>query len=305
MTDVDLAVVAGLTPVQQRTLAALRRDPSAEPIDSSAVSELRTDALEALDGLADRLGVAELVVNKHAIASVLACETNHLLPDDFTWTPARARGQVSHKAIQLLLHWRGEPTPTDVVDDALARLADEEHGLGDYVAGLDAAEEAELRSQAVDRVTKFVECFPPLDRRSHPVTEALAQFPAVGALRLRAKVDLVLGRPSGAEARKVLVDLKSGQIVTRHRDDLRFYALVMTLRDEVPPRKLASFSLDAGAAVIEDVTPTVLRSALHRTLEAIERMVELRFEGRPAQVTAGPTCRWCALLDDCPTGRGA
>ena len=66
-------------------------------------------------------------------------------------------------------------------------------------------------------MTKFVECFPPLDRRWHPMTEASAQYPIAGPIVLQARVDLVIGRPNGAEPRKVIVDLKSGRIIDRHR----------------------------------------------------------------------------------------
>src|SRR5262245_17866854 len=213
----------GLTPVQRRTLDALKRTGPPLVFDAELVAELRHDIDSALAELGSRLDTAELFVTKHAIASVLDCEAHHLAPDPFTWTPARARGQVSHKAIQLLLNWRGEPTPADLVDEALARLADEPTRLGDYVAALAGGGEADLRGQAVERVTKFLECFPPLDRRWHPMTEAAAQYPLDGPIVLRARVDLVIGRPAGQESRKVIIDLKSGRIVPRHRDDLRFY----------------------------------------------------------------------------------
>jgi hypothetical protein len=305
--DPEAAVPAGngLTPVQQRTLDALRRAGPPVVFDPDFVAELRHDTDSALADLGGRLDATELYVTKHAVASVLDCEAHHLAPDPFTWTPARARGQVSHKAIQLLLNWRGEPTPADLVDEALARLADEPTRLGDYVAGLGRGGEADLRGQAVDRVTKFLECFPPLDRRWHPMTEAAAQYPIHGPIVLRARVDLVVGRPAGPESRKVIVDLKSGRIVSRHRDDLRFYSLVETLCRDVPPRKLATFSLDSGSAVVEDVTTTALRSALRRTLDAIERMVELRVERREPMRTPGVSCRWCPLLDECEPGRAS
>lgn len=301
----DPPMVAGLTPTQQRTLAALRRSEQDPLFDDELIGELHADAVSALDELSTRLDARALVVTKHHVATVLACEAHHLAPDDFSWSPARAKGSVAHKAIQLLLNWRGEPAPADVVDEALARLADEERGIGDYVAGLASGEAADLRGQSVDLVTKFVECFPPLDRRWHPVTEAAAQFPVDGSIVLRARVDLVIGKPQGALARKVIVDLKSGRVVDRHRQDLRFYALVETLCRRVPPRRLASFSLDAGTAVVEDVTPALLRSTLRRTLDAVERMVELRAEGRPATATAGPMCRWCRLLPACAVGQVA
>lgn len=273
--------------------------------DDELMTELRTDAEDGLTLLSERLGRSELVVTKHTIATVLDCETRHLAPDDFSWSPARARGTVTHKAIQLLLNWRGAPVPLDVVDEALARLADEERSIGDYIAGLGPGEEAELRGQTLELLTKFIECFPPLDPRAHPMTETSIRFPVDGPIVLRARVDLVIGRPHGTEARKVIIDLKTGRVLDRHRQDLRFYALVETLCRGVSPRKLASFSLDAGIAVVEEVTPALLRSTLRRTLDAIERMVELRVEGRPATTTAGPSCRWCQLLEGCAPGRAS
>ena len=319
MTDEQSAPSGGgLTPVQQRTLDALRRTEPPVVFDPDFIAELRADTQAALADLGERLlhgdgddgghgqgHATGLFVTKHGIAGVLACEAHYLAPDDFAWSPARARGQVSHKAIQLLLNWRGEPTPADLVDEALARLADEPHKLGDYVAGLGPGDEADLRGQAVERVTKFLECFPPLDRRWHPMTEASAQYPLDGPIVLRARVDLVIGRPVARESRKVIIDLKSGRIMPRHREDLRFYALVETLCRDVPPRKLATFSLDSGAAVVEDVVSAHLRSALRRTLDAIERMIELRVERRDPQRTPGVSCRWCPLLDECEPGRAS
>ena len=119
------------------------------------------------------------------------------------------------------------------------------------------------------------------------MTEAQIRWPLGGPITLRAKADIVIGRPSGLESRKVLIDLKSGGISTRHREDLRYYALVETLVREVPPRMVASFSLEAGEAVVETVSEGMLRSSLRRTLDAIKRMVELQVEGRaPAPVPA-------------------
>ena len=110
---------------------------------------------------------------------------------------------------------------------------------------------------------------------------------------LRAKADIVIGRPAGNESRKVLIDLKSGRISHRHREDLRYYALVETLVREVPPRMVASFSLEAGDAVVEHVTEGMLRSSLRRTLDAIERMIELQVEGRPPRAEPSAGCYRC------------
>ena len=209
MTDVAAAPggLGSLTPVQLRTLAALRRTEPPVVFDPDFVAELRHDAETGLGELATRLAAGDgdpdgrdLWVSKHQVAGVLGCEAQHLAPDPFTWTPACARGQVAHRAIQLSVHWRGDPTPMDLVDDAMARLMDAERGLGEWIAGLEAGEEADLRGQAVERVTKFVECFPPLDRRANPTTEARAQWPATGPIQLTGKVDLRSGSRKGARA---------------------------------------------------------------------------------------------------------
>ena len=125
------------------------------------------------------------------------------------------------------------------------------------------------------------------------------RWPVDGPILLRAKADIVIGRAAGAESRKVLIDLKSGRIYDRHREDLRFYALVETLAREVPPRMVASFSLEAGEAVVDDVSEGMLRTSLRRTLDAIERMIELH--GRGPAAAAAPS----AVLLPLPRARRA
>jgi hypothetical protein len=286
-----------LTPAQQRTLDALRRtDDLPLVFDRGFVRELRADATDGLGELAERLGTGSLAVNKFNVAQVLACEAHFVEQEPFAWAPAIACGKVAHKAIELQLNWRGEPTPADVVDDALARLADDESSFGDWVASLSPGDEADLRGRAIARVTQFVDCFPPLRGTWHPVTEAQVRWPVDGPIMLRAKADIVIGRSAGDESRKVLIDLKSGRIHDRHREDLRFYALVETLVREVPPRAVASFSLEAGEAVVDQVGEAMLRTSLRRTLDAVERMVELTMEGRLPRPGSGGGCFRCRQL---------
>lgn len=292
-----------LTPLQRRTLDALRRAPEPVVFDREFVAELTEEARNALATLGERVGDHQLVVHKRLLSAIFGCEAQAVENEPFTWNPQLAHGQVAHRAIQLLLTWRGEPAPLDLVDDAVARLVDEDTSLGNWLAGLSGADEADLRGFAVDRVTKFMECFPPLDPRSHPTTESRIRWPADGPVVLAGKVDLVMGRGVGDESRKVLVDLKSGRTSPQHRDDLRFYALVETLRTGLPPRKVASFYLDAGHADVEDVTESVLRTAMRRTLDGVRTIVELTVEGRDPVKRPGPACRWCPLRGECDEGR--
>lgn len=295
--------IASLSPLQLKTLALLRRGDDPIVFDEAIVASIRADIDEAFVDFHERLGQDSIFISKHWIASVLGCEVQHMLEDSFSWSPAVAGGQVAHRAIQLMLNWRGDPIPADLVDEAIARLADNDTTLGDWIAGLSEADLSDLRGTAVDKVIKFQECFPPLDKRSAPTTESSVRWPLDGPIVLSGKVDLTLGRPSGAESRKVIIDLKTGWVSPKHREDLRFYALVETLRTQVPPRKLASFYLDAGEPVVEDVTEGVLRTATRRLLDAINAEIELRFEGREPVKRPGRSCRWCPLQPECAEGR--
>jgi len=301
MTGTDGA--GDLTPLQRKTLALLRR--GAEPIvfDPEFVAELRADVDEAFEGFYDRLGSNSIYISKHRLSSVLGCEAQHVAPDDFAWSAAIAGGQVAHRGVQLLVNWRGDPVPADVIDEAMARLADDDSSLGDWIEGLSEADAADLRGFAVDKLIKFQECFPPLDRRSAPTVESSVRWPVEGSIVLSGKVDLILGRPAGAESRKVIIDLKTGWASPRHREDLRFYALVETLRTQVPPRKIASFYLDAGEPVVEDVTEAVLRTATRRMLDAVNAEIELGVEGREPVKRPGTSCRWCPLQAECDEGQ--
>ena len=295
--------------MQQRTLDLLGRTGTPVVFDPGVIAELRADFRDGLAELVDRLpdppgdGAPIVVVTKHDLGEVFTCEAKWSAPDDFSWSSAKARGQVAHKAIQLLIHWRGEIIPITVVDDAIERLAEDDRGLGQWLATLSPGDAADLRGRAVEHVTKFLECFPPLDPRWRPVTEATAQYPISGPIVMRARIDLTLGVPRGGESRKVIVDLKTGRLLQRHREDLRFYALIEALVRDVPPRLLASYSLDSAAAETEEVTIDVLRSTLRRTLDGVERMIELRFESRPPTRTPSAACRWCPCRNSCEVGR--
>ncbi len=305
--DVVTTPAEALSPVQQRTLDVLRRSGDPVVFDESFVSEMRTEMRIALDDFAGRLDDGDVVfVSKHRIASVLDCEEHHLQPDEFEWTAANAKGTVAHRAIELLLSWpkhRSEPSPIDLVDEALERMAGENRGISQWVNSLSAADEADVRGQTTVRVTQFLENFPPLRKQWAPVTEASIRWPGSGPITLSGKVDLLFGRPQGRESRKVIIDLKTGRPNVRHRQDLGFYAVLETLVREIPPRKVATFYLDAAEAHADDVSEPMLTSAVRRTLDGINAMIELETEGRPPVRRPGASCRWCPISDSCEEGQ--
>jgi CRISPR/Cas system-associated exonuclease Cas4 (RecB family) len=298
------AVTSPLTPVQQRTLDLLRRTGDPVEFDAEFVAALRADLHAGLTELEDRLEPDDtLWVSKHHIDRVLTCEASWAAPDAFEWTPANARGKIAHRAIQLSVHWPGDTDPMSLVSEAVSRMESEERGLSDWLAGLGPADVADLRGRSVEHVTKFLECFPRLEAAWIPVTESRMQYPREGRIVLSARVDLTLGKTVGRESRKVIVDVKTGRIHSRHREDLRFYALLETLTRDIPPRLLVTYSLDSGSADREETTTALLRSTLRRTLDAIERMVEVRHEEREPKRVPTVACRWCTLRESCDPGR--
>jgi len=297
---VQVPASPSLTPAQERTLALLRRSDEPLVFSESLVNELREEMTEALTQFHSRLGDTTLFISKGRLSNVHGCEGKFLAPDEFRWTAAIAKGQVAHKAIQQMMNWRGEPTPSELVDDAIARLVDDDRDLGRWVAGLSNGDEADLRGRAIEHVNKFVETFPPLDPRSNPATESSSRWPVEGPIVFSSRADLVMGKPEGRESRKLIIDLKTGWVSPLHREDLRFYALIETLVRDVPPRKLATFYLDSAHAMVEDVTEGLLRSALRRTLDGVHAIIELQVEGREPVLRPGTHCRWCTLRYECP-----
>jgi hypothetical protein len=298
----------GLNPAQADLLAALGARPDERPaFDPRIGPELRSGLEERLAPHLAALPEGEvLFISKHSIGSVLGCEGKYVAEatQPFEWTVPTATGTVAHKAIELSVHWRGDPVPGLLVDEALAALIDGERNLAPFLGQLGEAERAELRSRATERVTMFAECFPPLESRWRPVTEARLRADLCGdRVALTGKVDLTVGRADGVRAGKVLLDLKTGRLMPSHQDDLRFYALLETLRIGTPPRALASYYLDAGRLQVELVNERLLVTAAERVVGAAAAMLDLRVNGRVPELKAGPPCNWCPALDGCATGQ--
>jgi len=293
---------ASLTPTQQRLLGQLKRTPEPLIFDEGFIDGLIAKARAGFADLSAQLGGERIWVSKYFVAQALACEARHLAPSDFSWTPSTARGFVAHKAVELYSHWQGSPVLADVVDEALARLADEASHRGDFVAGLSEADRAELRGASLERLTRFVQDYPPFDWRAEPITEAAGKWKASECIELTGRAVLVMGRPEGRISTRLIVDFKTGNRSPQHRDDLRFYALEETLQRQVPPRKLATYYFDYAEADVEDVTPGLLESALKRALGAVARHAELISGEREPVLRPSYSCRWCPLLSECNTG---
>jgi hypothetical protein len=304
----DLYQAPRLNPAQQALTDELGARRDERPSFRDDLREhLRHELEETLAPLLSDVKEPPLFVSKRDLAMIHGCEARFVAEQDieFAWTPAMARGSVAHKAIELSVAWRGTPTPLDLVEGAMGRLEHDERSIGAYIRTLSEAERADLVGQANDFVAAFLETFPPLRRPWRPVAESRVRAELCeGNLALSGRVDLSLGQPEGNVAGKVLFDLKTGRPSPGHREDLRFYALLETLKSGVPPRLLVNYYLESGDAHNEAVTEDVLWTAAQRMVDAVDKIMALTGPGsRPADTSPSPGCRWCPGLGSCTDGR--
>lgn len=292
---------------QQDVIDQLGSSPDGRPeFPPDLRHHLRAELTEQLQPVVDLLGGDEqLNINKHDLNQVHGCEVRFLAQDGapFVVNVPIAVGSVAHKAVELSVHWPVPAEPLDLVDEAIARLTESDQWLADWLQTCSEADRAELRGAANERVVKFMECWPPLKAGWRPATEStLSTELCDDRVKLRGKVDLSLGRSVGQRAGKVIVDFKTGGFSRTHYDDLRFYALIETLRLGTPPRRLASYYLDSARMRAEDVTVGLLEAAAARTVDGAATMVELRQGRRPPEARPSFSCRWCDQLPVCEPG---
>lgn len=293
-----------LNPLQHEVLMSLRIPDGWHPLDPHVVAGVEQQLADALAPLKGRFTREKpLRVNKHALSTVHGCEKHHVAQknEPFAWTVNTVRGTIVHKAIELLLNWDGPVTPADIVDEAIASIAENpRERASDFLDQLPAADMAELKGVVVGAVTNFVDCFPPIKRTWRPLVEYTALYSLFdNSVQFNTRMDLVLGRAGS----RVIIDLKTGRITPTHREDLRFYALVETLRSRQPPRILGSYSLDAARLEEEEVTEGVLQAAVRRTADGAIAIAQLELGDRTPEVRPGVQCRWCPVADSCEEGQ--
>lgn len=296
-----------LNPAQQAVLDLLGARPEERPtFDKNLRIELKAELETELGWLADVIPDGEdLYVSKRALAQVMACESKYLadLEQDFEWSIPAARGTLTHKAVELSIHWRREVVPLELVDEVFAKLEFSDDKLAYWYQGLDDTDRAELRSEVNNRLVAFLECWPPLKQGWRPAVESAVRVELVQSkVILSGKTDLALGRANGNQAGKVIVDLKTGTSSPVHRDDLRFYALLDAIRVGTPPRMVASYYLDRGEFTPEAVTTGVLEATVARVSDAVGRIAAVRYGGADPTTQPGPGCRWCPKLAQCEPG---
>ena len=299
---------SGLNPAQEAVLKQLGSSRDERPVFSEDLGYHIRGALEtAVEPYLSALPPDEdIFFAKHELGQIHGCQTKYLADRDneFEWAVNIARGSVVHKAVELAMNWRKEIEPSVLIDEALARYEQDSGSLGYWLQGCSEVERAELRSESLDAFSKYLECWPPLRPAWRPVSESRLRAELCGRrFILSGRADLTLGTAEGFRAGKVIIDLKTGGFAPLHVEDLRFYALIETLRIGVPPRLLATYHLDSAQLSPEEVTEDLLMATVARVVDAVEKFVSLIYEEKEPKNVAGPQCRWCSLSESCATGQ--
>jgi hypothetical protein len=291
-----------LTPAQQRTLDGLigRQAPPPLPADTAMRLRDRLEAAVAGLELAEPLWIWKRLLTDHAkcegmFAAVLAGEG-----EPFAHSLQTAAGALFHRSIQLDTQSERGADVRSVVERAAARQAEDDGSFGGYWQELDVLGRGELLSEAAQGLALFRERFPPFDRRWQPVPEQrLRVLLGGGAVTLTGRVDLMLGR-----TQRLLIDFKTGDARPEHAEDMRFYALLLTLSFGVAPYRVATVFLESGEWQLEDVDGVVLDHAADRVIAAA-RTAAAATSGRTVPLNPGAWCRWCPRALTCPSSTAA
>jgi PD-(D/E)XK nuclease superfamily len=208
----------------------------------------------------------------------------------FEHSPKSAAGVLLHRAVEVEVGARDGLGPHEIAEIAADRLVEREERFAEYWNG-------------------FQGSFPPLKalrRELTPISEMPVKAELLGgALILSGRIDLVLGAPDKLEptrATRLAIDLKTGNAYPEYPEDLRYYALLLTLRFGVPPYRVASLFLESGEWQAEDVGEHALQHAADRVIAAARGAAAL-WNGRQPALTPGVYCGWCPRAETCPAAQ--
>jgi hypothetical protein len=311
---ISTMVAMSLTPVQEQTLSGLMASEGPRPTFARDLPGRLTALLQSLtaSAVSSMPEGGRVVLSKTGLTNLHArCEGLYVATvvgeGTFEFSLPLAVGNLVHKAIEADVVGERLPEP-DLVGKALSRLRAGDSVFDSFVESLDEIEQSELRGEAIRQVTLFRATLPPLQKSWAPIPELRVRHELLaGRLLLTGTIDLSLGRPrdeAPMEARRLFIELKTGIERPEYVDDLRFYALVATLRFGVPPFRVATLFLEDGSYRQEDVTEDLLEAAARRAAAAATKHVSLLNGGNPL-LRPGPWCSWCPRHDTCPEAEAA
>lgn len=296
-----------LTPGQRRLLEELLAvDAPRPPVEPGLAPRLRRRVEEGIAPALELIPDGEVLrLNKTALAA-LSCDGRFLEHRDaaFAWRPEMFRGKLAHRAIELDWQTDRRHPPDLLVERAWLDLT-LDHGSEQFLATLDPMEVRVLRREAEQIASDFRDTWPPIPsvwgaRLEMPVAATFGD----GVVQVRGKTDLTLGRVRPDRRQMIVVDLKTGwRRPLPDRQDLRLYALLLTLKHGVAPFRLATYYVSESAWDVEDVSVEVLEAAVRQLVDGVVAAARLVFARPPEselRLRPGAYCSWCPRAGRCP-----
>jgi len=155
-------------------------------------------------------------------------------------------------------------------------------------------------SGVIEDVSNLYERFKTLRAEGFAGAEVVLQSEPSDGVVLRGSVDAVFDDEVGVR----LVDWKTGSLGDPDAQ-LAFYALLWAIeRDEIPAR-IEAVSLKTGERSESVPSRALIDDTAGRAAQAVDELRSAWVSGGSLDQIAGPWCRWCPLLDECPEGRTA
>lgn len=203
------------------------------------------------------------------------------------------KGALTHRLIRRRLE--GGP-----IDD-LAQACREEigQGLNNKLVAIGVNSPSKLRP-LIEEASELLRRFEAVPVDGFRFAEVSLDVPASEGVRLVGRIDAVFDHEGGIK----LVDWKTGELGEPF-DQLGFYALAWAMdRDEIPAlvEALSVATGESRQAVFTGSDLTEIAAEISALVTALRTSWADRGK---LELTGGPWCRFCALLDGCSEGRSA
>ena len=269
----ERSIARPAAPAGADVLASLRGDAGRRPLVDPGLSGGLRDWLE--DGLCSlSIGPQKpLIVNKQALRDAQAGKPSQRGARPQPITDSLALGALMDVLFRQVVTTGYIEDPMRDGIDAL-RVDPRRSEVIDFVHGLTGRELREFEDELETQSEILLSKWPRLSPSWLPRTQERIAVPLAGGdVVLVGVIDLAVGAPSAGRASVGLIEVKSGRARIDDREDLRFYALLETLRSGAAPFRVATFYTRTGQVDAEDVDDELLTSSVRRVLVAIGRMV--------------------------------
>jgi len=243
--------------------------------------------------------------------SRLVCDGLQRDPAPYVQAWANVRGTLVHAAIESDVDGARSRPVDQVVEAAWHRLATDRPGdpssVGAWLNARDAQERDTMLAESSTLLSGFREVWPDLAAAPIRVRTEHRMVVTIGgrSVQLQGVPDLLIDSTvEDGRARALLIDLKTGMPRgQRDRDELRFYALLATLRGGTPPFRWATLYVTEGRIEHEDLSEAVLATAADRVADAVlqaVRLLDAEPEGPGERLAGGAWCAGCRRAPTCP-----